>query len=81
MTIKDQLKKAVDTVTGAAKDELAAHDEKAESDTAADPHVARSRAIGDDEDGPYVGRTTPQFDSEAEQSGAEARSKQARRSP
>jgi hypothetical protein len=87
VTIKDHLKKAFENVTGAAKDELAAREEKSESDIAPDPHVAGSRAGGDGEgeggedgeDGPYVGRTTPQFDAEVEQSGAEARSEQSRR--
>lgn len=79
MTIKEQLKKAYENVTGVAKDEIAAHDEKAESDITPDSHVAGSRAGG--KDGPYVGRTTPQFDAETDQSGAEARSEEARRSP
>jgi hypothetical protein len=81
VTIKDHLKKAVENVTGAAKDELAARKEKSESDIAPDPRVAGSRAGGEDDgdDGPYVGRTTPQFDAEVEQSGAEARSEEARR--
>jgi hypothetical protein len=81
VTIKDHLKKAFENVTGAAKDELAAREEKSESDIAPDPHVAGSRAggEGDGDDGPHVGRTTPQFDAEVEQSGAEARSEEARR--
>jgi hypothetical protein len=81
VTIKDSLKKAFDNVTGAAKDEMAARDEKSESDIAPDPHVAGSRASADGDDGadgPYVGRTTPQFDAEVEQSGAEARSEASR---
>ncbi len=80
MTIKDSLKKAFENVTGAAKDELAAREEKSESDIAPDPHVAGSRASADGDDGPYVGRTTPQFDAEVEQTGAEARSEETRRS-
>jgi hypothetical protein len=80
VTIKDHLKKALEDVTGSPKLELAAHDEKAESDIGSDSHVAGTRAGGDDGDGHYVGRTTPQFDSEVEQSGAEARSEEARRS-
>lgn len=79
MTIKDNLKKAIENVTGAAKDELTARGEKSESDIAPDPHVAGSRASDDGDDGPYVGRTTPQFDAEVEQSGAEARSEAPRR--
>jgi hypothetical protein len=81
MSIKDHLKKAIDDVTGAARDDVAAHEEKAESDIEPDSHVAGSRASDDGEDGPYVGRTSPQFDSEVEQSGAEARSEQARQAP
>jgi hypothetical protein len=83
VTIKDHLKKIVDDVKGAASDEVAAHDEKAEADTEADSHVAGSRASdeGEANDGPYVGRTTPQFDSEVEESGAEARSEAARQAP
>jgi hypothetical protein len=82
MTISDQLKKAFQKVTGGARDELAAREEKSESDIAPDKHVAGSRegGDGDGDDGPYVGRTTPQFDAEVEQSGAEARSEQSRRS-
>lgn len=81
MTIKDHLKKALDNVTGSVRDEVAAHDEKAESDIEPDSHVAGSRAGGDDGDGNYVGRTSPQFDSETEESGAEARSEAARQAP
>jgi hypothetical protein len=84
VTISDQLKKAFQKVTGGARDEVAAREEKSESDIAPDKHVAGSRAggdgDGDGDDGPYVGRTTPQFDAEVEQSGAEARSEQSRRS-
>jgi hypothetical protein len=82
VTITDQLKKAFGKISGGARDELAAREEKSESDIAPDKHVAGSRAggDGDGDDGPYVGRTTPQFDAEVEQSGAEARSEQSRRS-
>lgn len=79
MTLKDQLVKAFKSVSGAARDERAAREEKTESDITPDAHVAGSRAGGDGDDGPYVGRTTPQFDSEVEQSGAEARSEESRR--
>jgi hypothetical protein len=53
-----------------------------DSETAAsDPHIASSRAAADGEDGTYVGRTGPDIDSDAEQSGAEARSEDNRLSP
>ena len=81
MTFIDHLKKKINEVAVAGKNDIAAHDEKAESDTAADPHVAGSRASDDGTDGDYVGRTTPDIDSDVEESGAEARSEQARRSP
>lgn len=82
LTIREQLRKALEKVTGAAKDEITAREEKSESDIAPDSHVAGSRAGGrDGEDGPYVGRTAPQFDAETQQSGAEARSEETRQSP
>jgi hypothetical protein len=58
--------------------------EKAQGDSeaaASDPHVASSRAAADCDDGTYVGRTGPDIDSDAEQSGAEARSEENRLSP
>jgi hypothetical protein len=51
---------------------------KGESDVAGDSHVAGSRAAKDDDDGSYVGRTTPDVALDVEQSGAEARSEQKR---
>ncbi|BBY26853.1 hypothetical protein [Mycolicibacterium sediminis] len=66
---KDKISDAADKV----KDETWAQEEKAEDDTEADSAVAGSRAKRDDEDGTYVGRTNPQFDSETQESGAEAR--------
>lgn len=55
--------------------------EKGTSDIAHDPHVAGSRAAKDGEDGSYVGRTGPDVALDVEQSGAEARSEEARHSP
>ncbi|MDZ7883535.1 MAG: hypothetical protein U5N53_11765 [Mycobacterium sp.] len=46
--------------------------EKSESDVEDDPHVAASRADGDD-GGSYVGRTGSDDDFDAGQTGAEAR--------
>ncbi|HEY9264646.1 MAG TPA: hypothetical protein VIQ11_08595 [Mycobacterium sp.] len=48
--------------------------DKSEPDVDADPKVAGSRASSDD-DGDYVGRTGSDDDIDAEESGAEARSK------
>jgi hypothetical protein len=47
--------------------------EKSEEDVEADPHVASSRADGD-QDGDYVGRTFADDDFDAGESGAERRS-------
>lgn len=66
---KHKISDAADKV----KDETRAHEEKAEEDTEADSAVAGSRAKRDDEDGTYVGETSPQFDAETQESGAEAR--------
>jgi hypothetical protein len=71
------MKTKIDSLTVAARNLRAAHNEKAESDVAADSHVAGSRA-GHGGDGKYVGRTGPDIDSDAEQSGAEARSEEKR---
>ena len=78
MTLIDQMKKRIGDLSTTARDELAAHREKAESDVASDSHVAGSRAGDDGVDGEYVGRTGPDIDSDVEQSGAEARSEQKR---
>ena len=78
MTFIDRVKKRIGNLTETARDELAAHDEKAESDVASDSHVAGSRAGDDGSDGKYVGRTGPDIDSDVEQSGAEARSEENR---
>lgn len=48
--------------------------DKSESGVESDPKVASSRA-NEGEDGGYVGRTTSDDDFDAEESGAEARSK------
>jgi uncharacterized protein YjbJ (UPF0337 family) len=80
MKFLDDVKEKVGRIVGKAKDEHAARQEKAESDIAADAGVAGSRANLDGDDGSYVGRTTPQFDAEVQESGAEARSEAARRS-
>ncbi|MBO0679157.1 hypothetical protein JRC04_16960 [Mycolicibacterium sp. S2-37] len=64
---------------GKAKGAHAAREERAESDVEPDAAVAGSRA-GADGDGSYVGRESPQFDAEVQQSGAEARSEAARKS-
>lgn len=74
MSLLDTAKDKAEDLISAAKDKKAAHDEKAESDVAADRAVAGSRAGDDGADGEYVGRTSPQFDAEVQQSGAEARS-------
>ncbi len=78
MKVIDYVKNKVSDRSTRARDWIAAHDEKAESDIAADPHVAGSRAGDDDTDGEYVGRTGPDIDSDVEQSGAEARSEEKR---
>lgn len=53
------------------------HNDESESDVAADPHVASSRA-DEDEDGSYVGRTASDDDIDAGETGAEARSRDSR---
>ena len=70
----DDVKNMVGHLVGSMKDEHAARQEKAESDVAADASVAGSRANTDGDDGSYVGRTSPQFDADVQESGAEARS-------
>lgn len=74
MGLIEDAKNAAGRLFDDAKDRKAAHDEKAESDIAADPHVAGARDGDDDSDGEYVGRTNPQFDADVQQTGAEARS-------
>lgn len=80
MTILDGVKDKVGRLVGATKDRHRARQEKGESDVASDVSVAGSRANGDGEDGSYVGRTSPQYDAEVQESGAEARSEARRRS-
>jgi hypothetical protein len=81
MNFLDDVKTKMGRLVGKAKDEHAARQEKAESDIAPDAGVAGSRANTEDsDDGSYVGRTSPQFDAEVQESGAEARSEAARRS-
>jgi hypothetical protein len=77
MSFLEDAKQKVSEVVGKEKDEHAARQEKSESDIDADPNVAGSRADEGD-DGKYVGRTNPQFDADAEETGAEARSEAAR---
>ena len=77
MSFLEDAKDKISEVVGKEKDEHAARQEKSESDIDPDPNVAGSRA-NDDDDGEYVGRTNPQFDSEDQQSGAEARSEASR---
>jgi hypothetical protein len=72
--MSDGFKDKVGRLVGRVRDEHAAREERGESDVAADPGVAGSRAGTDGADGDYVGRTSPQFDAEVQQSGAEARS-------
>ncbi|MCT7661347.1 hypothetical protein [Mycobacterium deserti] len=74
MKLLDNAKSTADRLLSGARGKKVAHDEKAESDVAADSHVAGSRAGDDESEGEYVGRTSPQFDAETQQSGAEARS-------
>lgn len=74
----DKAKKKVDGPPAAVRDEAAAHREKGESDVAGDPQVAGARDGDDGADGEYVGRTTPVFDAEVQQSGAAPRSEEAR---
>ncbi len=73
---KEKAQDLVDKVT----DEHAAREEKAESDITPDPHVAGARDNTGDDDGSYVGRTSPQYDADTMESGAEARSEAARES-
>jgi hypothetical protein len=80
VTILDGVKNKVGRLVGATKDRRRARREKGESDVSGDAAVAGSRANGDGEDGSYVGRTSPQYDAEVQQSGAEARSEARRRS-
>jgi len=77
MKILDDLKDEVGRRVGKVKDAHAARQERGESDVDADAGVAGSRA-GVNGDGSYVGRESPQFDAEVQQSGAEARSEAAR---
>lgn len=81
MSFLDGMKEKANRLVAKVRNERAARRDKAESDIAADPHVAHSRANTDGNDGSYVGRTTPQFDAEVQESGAEARSEAARLSP
>jgi hypothetical protein len=80
VTLVAQMKKKIGGFAASARNEIAAQHEKAESDVASDPHVAGSRAGDNEEDGDYVGRTGPDSDSQAEQTGAEARSEARRQS-
>lgn len=73
MSFVENVRNKVGDVVGKARDEHRANEEKSESDIAADPKVAGSRANDDGDDGSYVGRTNPQFDAETMESGAEAR--------
>jgi len=79
MKFLDDLTEKLGRLVGKAKDKHAARREKAYSGTAADAGVAGSRAGVGGDDGSYVGRTSPQFDAEVQQSGAEARSEAAGR--
>lgn len=78
MTLVDDIKDTVERRVHKAKNEHAARQQKAESDITPDASVAGSRAGSDGEDGNYVGRTTPQYDADVQQSGAEARSEASR---
>jgi len=49
---------------------------KAESDVEPEAHETRSRASAGEDDGTYVGRTNPDDDFDAGETGAEARSQQ-----
>jgi glucosamine 6-phosphate synthetase-like amidotransferase/phosphosugar isomerase protein len=79
MELLKEVKERVRRLVGRAKVERAARRDKSESDISAAAGVAHSRANTDGNDGSYVGRTTPQFDAEVQESGAEARSEAARR--
>lgn len=80
MALIAQMRKRIGHLAKSARNEVAAQHEKAESDVSSDPHVAGSRAGDEQKDGEYVGRTGPDSDSQAEQTGAEARSEAKRRS-
>lgn len=79
MNYVDQIRTTVNRLVAKARNNRAARREKTESDITADPAVAGSRANTDGDDGSYVGRTTPQFDAEVQESGAEARAEAKRR--
>lgn len=81
MTFTTTAKDAAKRLSSRTRDWRAARQEMSESDISPDASVAGSRANNDGDDGSYVGRTTPQFDAEVEQSGAEARSEATRHSP
>lgn len=78
MKVLDDVRTRVRRFVKKAKNENAARRVKAESDISPDSGVAGSRANSDGDDGSYVGRTSPQFDAEDRQSGAEARSEAVR---
>jgi hypothetical protein len=78
MTLTDTVKSAATRLSVKTRDWRAARQEMSESDISPDAGVAGSRANTDGNDGSYVGRTSPQFDAEVEQSGAEARSEATR---
>lgn len=78
VTFVDTVKNKVGDLADAARDGKAAHDEKAESDVESDSAVAGARDGDDGANGEYVGRTSPAFDAETMESGAEARSEEAR---
>ena len=78
MPFIDDVKTKARHLVHKAKDQHVARQEKSESDITPDAGIAGSRANTDGNDGDYVGRTNPQFDAEAQQSGAEARSEAAR---
>lgn len=80
MTFLDDVKNAYGRLIGSARDEHWARQEKAEEDVSADEGVAGSRASDEGDDGNYVGRTSPQFDADVQESGAEARSEATRSS-
>jgi hypothetical protein len=81
VTFLDGVKNKVGRLVGTAQNQHRARAEKAESDITPDAAVAGSRADDDGKDGDYVGRTSPQYDAEELQSGAEARSEARRQSP
>lgn len=81
MTFIANIKNKVGDLADTMKDEVAAGGATGKSDVTTDRQVAGSRAGEDGEHGHYVGRTSPDIDSDVEQSGAEARSEQTRTSP